>query len=164
MKKIVLIRHAKSSWSSPSLSDIKRPLNERGKRDAPFMGSLLLDNHILPHIIYSSPAVRAISTAKIIAKKIKYPTKNIEIKNEIYEASVSDLLKIISLFDNQFNNIMMFGHNPGFSYLVNYLCNDFNNNLPTCGVAELEFDVNNWQEITANSGTLIKFEYPKKYK
>ena len=164
MKTLILIRHAKSSWSSPVLSDIERPLNERGKRDAPFMGSLLLNNQILPDVIYSSPAVRALSTAKIIAEKVKYLPSNIKIKSEIYEASVPELLKVISLFDDEYNNIMMFGHNPGFSYLANYLCNDFNNNMPTCSFVELNFDIDNWQNITANSGTLVNFEYPKKYK
>ena len=164
MKTLFLIRHAKSSWSSPELYDIDRPLNERGKNDAPLIGNVLKNNSVSADIIYSSPAVRAITTAKIIARSIGYPTKKIIIKPGIYEASVPDLLTIINSIDNKYNNAMIFGHNPGLSYLSNYLCNNFRNNMPTCSVVQLQFEINNWIEITENSGSLIKFEYPKKYK
>lgn len=164
MKTLFLIRHAKSSWSSPELSDIDRPLNERGKNDAPLIGNVLKNNSVSPDIIFSSPAVRVLTTAKIIAKIVAYPTKKIIIKPEIYEASVSDLLRIINSIDNNYNNVMIFGHNPGLSYLSNYFCNNFRNNLPTCSVVQLQFEINNWIEVTENSASLIKFEYPKKYK
>ncbi len=164
MKKLTLIRHAKSGWSSPNLKDIDRPLNERGKRDAPFIGELLLKKQILPDIVYSSDAVRALTTAKIICEKINYPTNKILIKSEIYEASITDLLNLLASFQDVNNHVMMFGHNPGFTYLANYLCNNFNNNMPTCSFVHLTFETNNWIEITANSGTLKYFEYPKKYK
>ncbi len=164
MKKLTLIRHAKSSWSSPELKDIERPLNERGKRDAPFMGNLLYNKQIIPDTIYSSPAVRALSTAKIIAEKVNYPIRKIEIKSEIYEASVHDLLFIVNSLPEKISTAMIFGHNPGFSLLSNYLCNSFTNNMPTCSFVHLTFEVENWSDVTANSGTLIYFEYPKKYK
>ncbi len=164
MKYLFLIRHAKSSWSSPELSDIKRPLNERGKNDAPLIGNILKKDSVSPDIIYSSPAARALTTAKIIAKSVGYPAKKIVIKPDIYEASVPDLLRLINSIEEKYNKVMIFGHNPGLSNLSNYLCNSFRNNMPTCGVVQLEFETNNWLEVTENSGSLIKFEYPKKYK
>lgn len=163
MKQLILVRHAKSSWNNYNLRDIERPLNKRGNRDAPFMGGLLKGKEILPNIIYSSPAVRAITTAKIIAQKVNYPTERIINKPEIYEASTNSLLNIINSFSNKNEIVMMFGHNPGFSMLANYLCREFTNNMPTCSIVHLSFDINDWQEITADSGTLASFEYPKKY-
>lgn len=163
MKQLVLIRHAKSSWSDYNIKDIERPLNKRGNRDAPFMGELLMEKEIIPDVIYSSPAVRAFITSEIIAQKVNYPTEKIINKSEIYEASANGLLNIISSFSNKNEIVMMFGHNPGFSMLANYLCNSFVSNMPTCSVIQLNFDFDNWQEITADSGTLISFEYPKKY-
>ncbi len=164
MKKLTIVRHAKSSWKNPELKDIERPLNERGKRDAPFMGNVLKEKKIFPDAVYSSPAARALLTAKIIIKEINYPEEKIIIKKNIYEASVSNLLKIISSFPENYKHIMMFGHNPGFTLLSHYLCNSFNVNMPTCSFVHITFDVNSWVEITANSGTLLYFEYPKKYR
>lgn len=164
MKQLLLIRHAKSSWNHYNLRDIERPLNKRGNRDAPLMGELLMEKEIIPDAIYSSPAVRASTTAKIIAQKVNYPTEKVINKPEIYEASTNSLLNIISSFSNKNEVVMMFGHNPGFSMLANYLCTSFVNNMPTCSVVQLNFDFDSWQEITPDSATLVGFEYPKKYK
>ncbi len=164
MESLFLIRHAKSSWSSPELSDINRPLNERGENDAPLIGNILKKDSVSPDVIYSSPALRAITTAKIISNVINYPTKEIIIKPDIYEANVTNLLRLINSIEEKYNKVMIFGHNPGLSNLSNYLCNNFRNNIPTCSVVHLEFETDSWLEVTENSGTLIKFEYPKKYK
>ncbi|MEE9429680.1 MAG: histidine phosphatase family protein [Melioribacteraceae bacterium] len=163
MKQLILIRHAKSSWSDYNITDIERPLNNRGKRDAPFMGELLFKKQIIPDIIYSSPAVRAFTTAKIIAQEVNYPTDKIIKKSEIYEASPGSLLQLVNSFSDEDKTVIMFGHNPGFTLLTNYLHNNFITNMPTCSVVHLSFDTNSWQEITADSGTLVRFEYPKKY-
>jgi len=163
MKELILIRHAKSCWNDYNIRDIERPLNKRGHRDAPFMGELLFKKQIIPDVVFSSPAVRADTTAKIIAEKIKYPTEKIIKKSEIYEASLNSLLNLISSFSNEDNSVMMFGHNPGFSLLSNYFCNSFNNNMPTCSIVQLNFEIKSWQEISTNNGILVSFEYPKKY-
>ena len=116
MKKLYLIRHAKSSWKNLSLDDFERPLNKRGKCDAPFMGELLRAKNILPDLILASSALRAKSTAEIIAKKLK-ASKKIVFDADIYEASSSTLESIISSIDDKYNTLFLVGHNPGLNML-----------------------------------------------
>ncbi len=162
MKNLYLIRHAKSSWENPSLTDFNRPLNERGKRDAPFMGKILSGKNILPDIVYSSSAKRALKTAKIICEKINFPVEKIKMEDTIYEASVTNLLKIVQSTEESNNSVMLFGHNPGLTSLQNKVCEKEIDNIPTCGIVCIEFDCL-WEAINDNTGELIFFEYPKKY-
>lgn len=162
MKTLYLGRHAKSSWKNMDLADIDRPLNKRGKRDAPFMGKLLADKGIKPDLIISSSAKRAAATAKVIASEINYPEEEIIFDENIYEASGRGLLEIISGTDEEYNSIMLFGHNPGVTVLQNNLSEHFIDNIPTCGVVALEFKTS-WNEIELKSAGFIFFEYPKKY-
>ena len=163
MKKLYLVRHAKSSWKQPELSDFERPLNKRGKRDAPFMGNILNEKGIMPDLIISSPAVRAYTTARIIAEEIGYPPEKIETNEDIYEASAGEILDIINGIEDHNNTVMIFGHNPGFTSLSNYLSGKFIDNIPTCGISIIEFDVDKWEDVVLNGGKLISFEFPKKY-
>lgn len=163
MKTLYLIRHAKSSWSEPVLSDFERPLNHRGKHDAPFMGKLLKEQKVVADKIISSPAVRAYTTARIIASEINYPVEKIETDKNIYEASASEILNIIQEVPDSVNTLMLFGHNPGFTMLNNYLSGRQVDNIPTCGIAKIEFDVDSWKEVNINKGRLAAFEFPKKY-
>ncbi len=160
MKTLYLARHAKSSWKHPELSDIERPLNKRGKRDAPIIGHLLKDKSINPDIIISSPAVRARKTAETIAEIIDYPKSKILIDVNIYESSSSELRNIIQGFDDKYNSVMMFGHNPGFTMLNNYLTESFIDNIPTCGVVGIHFN-SSWKKIEGASGKAFFFIYPK---
>jgi len=134
MKILYLVRHAKSSWNHPELSDIERPLNKRGKRDAPFIGNLLKEKSVKPDILISSPAVRARKTASVIAEIIGYPKSKIFIDENIYEASSTELINIIHGFDDKYDSVMMFGHNPGLTMVNNYLTDSFIDNIPTCAV------------------------------
>lgn len=163
MKKLFLVRHAKSSWSEPGLSDFERPLNSRGKRDAPFMGKLLKEKNILPDKIISSAAIRAYTTARTIATEINYPIEKIETSNDIYEAGASEILNIIQSVDDNIKTLMLFGHNPGFTSLSNYLSDRQVDNIPTCGISCIEFDVDSWKNVNINQGKLTAFEFPKKY-
>ena len=163
MKTLYLVRHAKSSWNHPELTDIKRPLNKRGKRDAPFMGNLLAKGKIKVDQIISSPAIRAYSTAKIFASAIGYPLENINLDKNIYEADSYDLLQIIHGLDNKIDFVMLFGHNPGLTELYNKLSNKPIGNLPTCAATAIEFDIKYWEEVETFTGKLKFFEYPKKY-
>ena len=160
MKTLYLARHAKSSWKHPELSDTERPLNKRGKRDAPYIGNLLKEKGVKPDIVISSPAVRARKTALAIAEIIDYPKSKILIDNNIYESSSSELIKIIQGFDDKYNSVMMFGHNPGFTMLNNYLTDSFIDNVPTCGVVGIHFN-SSWKKINSNSGKAFFFIYPK---
>ena len=144
------------------MSDFDRPLNKRGKFDAPLMGEILTLKSIVPDIIISSPAKRAKTTAKLIAKKIGYE-KEIEFNENIYEASSMTLFYIIKSIDDKFNSAFLIGHNPSLSFIADELVN-FYQNLPTCGVLEIEFETEKWSEISKQNATLISFEYPKLYK
>lgn len=162
MKILYLVRHAKSSWRDPSLDDIERPLNKRGKRDAPFMGELLKEKIVNPDVVFSSPAKRASKTAQIIAEQIGYSKKDIIYAEEIYEASSHELVDFIKKIDDKYNSVMVFGHNPGFTMLNNFLSKKYIDNIPTCGIVALEFK-NCWKEIEKNSANMLFFDYPKRY-
>lgn len=162
MKKLYIIRHAKSGLKNSGLDDFERPLSKRGKKDAPFMGSMLKNRGVLPDIIISSPALRAKSTAQIVAKEIGF-VKSIVYNNDMYKASVEELYNIVTGISDKNHSAMLFGHNPELNMLVENLVN-FNENIPTCGVLEIEFDCKKWSEISSENSKLISFDYPKKYK
>ncbi len=163
MKKIILIRHAKSSWDDPNLTDFERPLNKRGKRDAPFMGKLLKKEKIMPDLIISSPAVRAITTAQIISEELDYPKKKIVIEDCIYESGIKEIESIIQKLDNKLNTVFLFGHNPTFTSYANHLGDKFIDNVPTCGIVGIKLDIEKWKDVERGKGTVYLFEYPKKY-
>ncbi len=158
---LLIIRHAKSSWSHAGLSDYERPLNKRGLKNASEMGQRLADNKCQVDHMVSSPALRAITTAKLIAAKIDYDINNIVLKHDIYEAGLNALLDIIHNLDNKYYSVALIGHNPGFTYLSNYLCHADIDNLPTCGIIQIRFDIDTWPNISENNGELIFFDYPK---
>ena len=123
MKTIILVRHAKSSWKDTSLDDFDRPLNKRGKRNAPFMGEKLKNRQIVPDLILSSPAKRAKKTATIVAKTIGYPKKKIQYSDNMYHSSARYLLEMVRNQDDESETIMLFGHNPDFNDFADMLLN-----------------------------------------
>jgi phosphohistidine phosphatase len=161
MKILYLIRHAKSSWEDITLRDFERPLNKRGKRDAPFMGEILYDGGDIPDIIYSSPAKRASDTAKIIADKVGYE-KEIILDEEIYESNLITLKNIVRSIGDENQTAFVFGHNPTLNMFAEDFCS-FYENIPTCGVVKLGFDCDSWRKINVNNCNLLHFDYPKKY-
>jgi phosphohistidine phosphatase len=160
-KQLLIIRHAKSDWGDFNLKDFDRPLNHRGKKNAPEMVERLVQNHIIPDHMVSSPALRAFTTAKYFATGWKIREVEIEINTSIYEANVKALLKAINNFDDQFNKVALFGHNPGLTDLLNYLTDTHISNMPTCSVAIIEFSCDHWSEISNSMGKLVLFDYPK---
>jgi phosphohistidine phosphatase len=161
MKKLYMIRHAKSSWKDISLDDYDRPLNKRGQKNAPFMGKLLKQKGVKPDAILSSPANRAKTTAKLIANEIDY--KNyITFDENIYEAGSSTLFFILKELDDGIGTVFLVGHNPELNILAHKLVG-FHENIVTSGVLEIEFDSESWAEIDAQNAKLISYEYPKKY-
>jgi phosphohistidine phosphatase len=157
------MRHSKSSWDNRLLSDYERPLNERGFRDAPFMGNLLSKLIKPPQQIFSSPAQRAIKTAEIIAQHLNYDLGKIIKEEKIYHSVVSDVMRIIYSTPDEIDSIMIFGHNPTFTQVSNYLSDKFIENIPTSGFVQINFEIDSWKEINGESGKQILFEYPKKY-
>jgi len=128
MKTLYLVRHAKSSWKHPELDDFERPLNKRGKRDAPAMG---------------------------------YPFNRVAYSDDIYEAGISSLFKILSKVENKYNSGMIVGHNPGMTYFANTLASTRIDNIPTCGIFCTDLDISSWQKISENCGVMKFFKYPK---
>ena len=163
MKTLYIVRHAKSSWDERGISDHDRKLNARGLRDAPKMGEVFANKGYRPDIIYSSSANRALTTAKTIAEKIGYPVDDIIITRDIYDATTQDLVSLINKIDDKYNSAMMFGHNPGFTVLVNLLADKYIDNMPTCSAAVLKLNVTSWKDVGSDCGKLAAFEYPKKY-
>lgn len=159
---LLLVRHAKSSWDNAGLQDFDRPLNKRGLKNAPEMGKRLLKKGLKINLIYASPALRAVTTAELIAKEISYASNEIICKPEIYEAGLSTLFNVVKSMDENCKSVMLVGHNPGFTYLCNYLCNAQIDNMPTCSMAYIEFPVETWKEIAKHMGKLVDFDYPKK--
>lgn len=160
-KQLIIIRHAKSDWGSPSLTDFNRPLNRRGNANAPEMANRMVNQNIVPQLIVSSPAIRALTTAKYFANAWQIDAGNIQLEPTIYEANVRSLLKVVNSLPNNVNKIALFGHNPGLTDFANYLCNANVYNMPTCSVVIIDFPFNNWDEISAETGKLALFDYPK---
>lgn len=164
MKTVYLIRHAKSSWDDDSLSDFDRPLNERGKIDAPRMGKRLKEKNFTPDLLLSSPAKRAHSTAKRIAEALGYPKDKIKTDQALYHADEEEILNVIRSMNDKNDCIVLFGHNPGLTDFVNSMNNDrkrYIDNIPTCGIAGFQFSVNAWKQIDFGKGDLILYDFPK---
>ena len=161
MKTLYIVRHAKSSWDNPNLDDFDRPLNSRGKKNAPEMGERLKKKGIKPDLIISSSAKRAYTTAVKIAKEIGYPKNDIKRTENFYLAGVNASLRIIHQVDDHVESLMIFGHNPGWTDLSNYLCDFQIDNIPTCGISAITFEIDKWSEVKTGGGKLLFFDYPK---
>ncbi len=161
MKTLFLIRHAKSSWDDVALPDRDRPLDDRGKHDAPKMGERLAKRHVKPDLILSSPARRALDTAQTFAKKVGYKPKDIAVDDRLYGAAVDELLDVLHKLDDTLKCVMLFGHNPELTALANRLSSKISD-LPTCAVAEFSFDAKSWSKIGKAALTQARLDYPKK--
>ncbi len=164
MKKLYLIRHAKSSWKDHGMTDHDRPLNERGKKDAPAMAKLLKNKKVNPKLMLTSDAVRARNTAVIFAGILDYPKNEILEEPYLYLANQQIFLKQINTIEDEIDCCFLFSHNPGISEFAHFLTGDNRVDMPTCAVYGIEFDVESWREIKSSSGKTIMFEYPKKNK
>ena len=162
MKILTIVRHAKSSWRDSGLPDKKRPLNSRGKRDAPEMGRRIQEHGIRPSLIVSSPATRAWTTAKVIAQAINYPREFLQKEDRLYLASLDEILDVVVAQDNGFNNLMVVGHNPGLTDFANFLVPGLTNNLPTAGVVSVQIDQDDWSLYERPATELLVHDWPKK--
>ncbi|MCH2199193.1 MAG: histidine phosphatase family protein [Flavobacteriales bacterium] len=161
-RSLILIRHAKSSWNNERLDDKDRPLNKRGERDCPHMARHLAGSEACPDMIVSSHALRAHTTAKAYAAAFGIADDAIKLDERIYEAPVSRLVEVINDFSDGHSSVIMFGHNPGFSYLTQYLTGELIQ-MPTNGVVKIEMDVDSWQYIGTNCGSLTYHDFPKQH-
>ena len=163
MKTIILVRHAKSSWDDPEWDDFERPLNKRGKMDAPFMAELISSKLEQPDIFLSSPAQRALTTALEYAKAFGINENSISLDKKIYELGKRYILDKIKNLDEDFDSVILFGHNPDITSLSTYFSGEFFDNVPTCGTLCVDIDVASWKEIEDRNGSIRFYEIPKKY-
>ena len=161
MKKLFLIRHAKSSWGYTALPDKDRPLNDRGKRDAPKMGKRLAKRDVKPDLILSSPARRALTTAEIIAKKLNYKRRDIVVDDRLYACAVRDLLNVVHKLGDNLERVILFGHNPELTELAHRLSSEITH-MPTCAVSEFTFNAKSWSHIGKPKLAKVVLDYPKK--
>ena len=162
MRRLTLVRHAKSDWSLPGQPDWDRVLNKRGQRDAPEMARRLRARKLKPEAILSSPAVRALSTATIMARELKVPAGIVRQDERLYLAAPSDMLAVIRELGGDAAHLMVFGHNPGITELANRLsAGDRIDNMPTCAVFTALFDVESWDVLDWHTGQDAEFDYPK---
>ena len=146
MKSLFLVRHAKSSKDDPTSADRDRPLADRGRKEAPEMGRRLAKRHVKPDLLVSSPALRALTTAQLIADEIGYARKDITVDERMYASSADALLAVIRALDKKLDRVMLFGHNPEFTELAHRLSGEIVD-MPTCAVAEFRFDTKKWSDI-----------------
>jgi phosphohistidine phosphatase len=161
MKTLFLVRHAKSSRDDPSLPDRDRPLDDRGKQDAPKMGKRLAKRGVKPDLLLSSPAVRALTTAQLIAEEVGYRRKDIVVDDRLYASSADDLLAVIRALDKKLNRVMLLGHNPEFADLAHRLSSEIID-MPTSAVVEFNFDTKAWSDVGEVQPAKVTVDYPKK--
>ena len=161
MKTICLIRHAKSSWQNHVEQDKDRPLDPRGVEDATQLGQYLKKKALQADTIISSDATRALTTAQTVAQAMGLKENKILVEPKVYEAGVEALLKVIQSLPNQLNTVILVGHNPGLSWLANYLADDHQVNLPTCGTYCISFETSDWADIMLVEGNVLFSDGPK---
>jgi phosphohistidine phosphatase len=157
MKKIILIRHAKATHES-GYADFDRPLKQSGMQDALLMADVLKDRSVVPEIIITSPALRTLTTAQIFTEHLQLPPSQTDIK--IYEASEHTLVNVVNNLPNEYGYIGLVGHNPGISQLLYYLTGQVRD-VPTCAVALISFDNDDWRSISNEDGHLSFYDSPK---
>jgi len=162
MKRLTLVRHSKSDWSLPGQQDWDRALNKRGQRDAPEMARRLRARKLKPDAILTSPAVRALATATIMARELKIAPSIVRQDERLYLAGPADMLTVIRELGGDARHLMVFGHNPGVTEFANRLsAGDRIDNMPTTAVFTATFAVDDWSELDWGSGQDAQFDYPK---
>ncbi|MBP7862501.1 histidine phosphatase family protein [bacterium] len=159
MLNLYLLRHAKSSWDSPNLSDFDRPLNERGKRTAPFMGEVFAKKNCPLDLVICSPAKRTRETCDLFLQAAKLDVP-VDYEDGIYEASLRSLMNIVKRQDSEAKKILMIGHNPGFGELL-YALSGTREHFPTATLASLSFSFDDWLHVNNDAGELQWILRPK---
>lgn len=162
MKTIYLVRHAKAGWHDPALADFDRMLTKSGHRQSEEMSHRLHKKKIMPELLVSSPASRAIETAEIFADNLGIERRDIVQKIEIYEGQGGALAAIVQAFPDEYGSAMLFGHNPAISAFMRWLTGKPAEEMNTCGIAKIDLDVASWKEVVVGSGKLDWYEYPEK--
>lgn len=159
VKRLTLLRHAKAVIGNPDLPDRERPLNERGERDAAMMGRRLQDAGARPSLMLTSPATRALQTARLVAREIGYPLEFLQREADLYLANANEILQVLARQDDNFNDIIVCGHNPGLTDLLHLLTTARIDNMPTCSLAVIEAPTRTWHQFS--QGELRRFDSPR---
>jgi phosphohistidine phosphatase len=161
MKTLLVLRHAKSSWSDRALDDHDRPLNDRGERDAPRIGELLRQQRLTPDRIISSDAVRAQVTARAVAAAAGYAGE-IRLEHRLYHAAPDDIVAVLHTApESNAETVMVVGHNPGLEALVGQLTGE-RQDLPTAALAQIVLPIDRWLDLDGSTrGTLVDVWRPK---
>ena len=154
MKTLLLMRHAKSSWGNPGLSDHDRPLKKRGKRACRLMGSFLLELDLIPDKIICSTAVRAIKTVEGLIETLQF-ANDVDYTRDLYHADVEIMIEQLQVLPDDIEIAMLVGHNPGMDEFLDVVC-DEQDHMPTAAVAEIEFDIPNWHKVTTTTPANLK--------
>lgn len=163
LKTLVLIRHAKSSWAEPLQADYDRPLNERGRTDAPAMGERLKKLGLKPDLIVSSTAKRAAQTAKRNAEGVGYDEQKIQWVEKLYHASPATLEDVVAGLEDNVQTVFLVSHNNGLTHYANSLSPQFStDNIPTTGCVGCRTEIQSWSDFPAANKTVFLYEYPKK--
>jgi len=160
-KKLILLRHAKSSWDANVNTDFERPLNDRGKMDAPRMAEFFSQQSIPIDLIYSSSAVRAVTTAKVFRSQLGVSEARFIEDERVYRAGVNQLQALLRELHDDWNSVMVVGHNPTMTDCANALCDDEVENIPTCGIYAMELDIDSWRKSMNGVGRKLFFQRPK---
>lgn len=160
MKKVYLVRHAKAIARDSSITDSERYLTKSGKSESKIMAKKLKEKEVIPEIILSSPAIRAVETARIFAEILEYPLKDIQYINLLYNSRGRTLVDIIKKTNNSYNSLMLFGHEPSLSQCAASLLEDFKEDFAKSGVICIHFKNDNWRSISEGQGSLKFFEFP----
>ncbi len=161
MKTLILVRHAKSDWGNPLLDDQDRPLNERGKIDAPAMARRLLEKKISIGLFVSSPAKRAVKTAQAFLKEYGSGKKKLLFHDDLYLATPNDFFSVIAEMNDDDNSIALFSHNNGITDFANMLTTARVDNIPTCGVFAVQAACSSWKDFAEAKKEFLFFDYPK---
>lgn len=153
MKRLIILRHAKSSWTHPELADFERPLNKRGKRDAPRMGELIAALGFVPDMIISSAAKRARETVNRAAKAFAYDGEMI-FTRELYAAGPESYLNLLKELPDNIESVLVVGHNPGLEDLFEEITGEVEH-LPTAALAVIDLDILHWHDISRGAASKI---------
>lgn len=163
MKTLYIIRHAKSSWEDDRLTDFERPLNDRGKKDAPRMAKRLKEKEVYPDLMITSPAKRASRTCREFSRILGYPKTSIQENESLYHANPETIQKVIKGIKDKHDVVLIFGHNPGLTEFAEWLTGENLVNIPTCGVVGVNSKIKTWAELTPEKSKMLFFDFPKKH-
>jgi phosphohistidine phosphatase len=163
VKDVCFVRHAKSNWDHPGLSDFDRPLDTRGLHDAPRMAKKMRELHLIPDFIITSGAKRAKSTAEFFKEEFDLPAEKFVVNNDLYEASAETVYEVLRSAPDTARFVYLFGHNPTFTWVANSLSGVHIDNVPTCGIVHAQAILTSWKKFKPEYAAFIGFHYPKQY-